>query len=135
MPLRKLAASHAHQLLAELIEAGLLPPTDHAVGVARNEELGVQVVITITPYQGPMRLHPETLERIQALTPKPATVNVQTGFARRVLNVLVAGETAKGVVIARRLKRSYGGGFRHDLASLVKAGVLQKVKDGYRRTS
>lgn len=115
MPLKKLAASHAHKILAKLIDLGLIPSSDHCVGTARSEEHGVQVIVTIAPYQGPLRIHPDTLERI--VNPPPFIPNA---VQKAILKAL-EGKALRSTALARIVGDS-GRLFR-------KPGGMQELRD------
>ena len=66
MPVRKLASSQSCDTLSKFIERALLPPGEPVTSCLKCEEHGVQVIVTIAPYQ-PMRIHPGTIAMIDAM--------------------------------------------------------------------
>lgn len=155
MPLKKLASSSAHRILSELIELGLIP--DATVTAAEHSlEHGVQVVVHITRYDGPMQLHlsaegyaklglkpPSPVKPLAAELSLPAEPPLPEPIPplsalkipprwKKILDVLKGQPERKGEWIALKCRRSYGGGFRSDLSDLVRHQLLEKGARGYR---
>lgn len=153
MPLKKLASSSAHRILSELIDLGLIPDAD-VTAVERSEEHGVQVVVIITKYDGPMQLHlsaegyaklgikppaPKPSLPAEPTPPLPAPLSPEPSPQlripprwKKILDVLKGQPERKGEWIALKCRRSYGGGFRSDLSDLVRHQLLEKGAHGYR---
>lgn len=148
MPLKKLASSSAHNILSKLIDLGLVP--DQTVtAVERSEEHGVQVVVHITKYDGPLKLHLSAegyrilgLSPPAFVAPSPSPPASHPGPAplpagadmpprwRKILAVLKGQPPRKGEWIAAKCRRAYSGSVRADLSDLLKCGRLRRNADG-----
>jgi hypothetical protein len=127
--LKKVAASHAHKILSKLIDLGAVP-TCEETAVVRDETHGLQVIITIAPYQGPMRISDATLEKISALQSGPAKCPLDklTPMQQQIVALLSKDKPAKATWLAMKLGKKCGGSFRSVLSGLVQLGHAVHVK-------
>lgn len=120
MPIHKIASSNAHKILADLIEAGAVA-NGELTATARDEEHGLQVVVTIARYEGPMRIHPDTLAKIAAMgkeRPEPPFV---PNAVQKVILQALDGKALRSTVLAEMVGDS-GRLFR-------KNGGMQELRD------
>jgi hypothetical protein len=123
MPLRKLASSHSHAILAKLIDLGLVPPGSPITVSAKCEESKLQVVITIAQYE-PVIISPDTLAKIEAMKAEGPRLTPQM---RKIAEILEGQPPRKGVWVAAKLgKKNCDGGLREVLSEMVKSGILVK---------
>lgn len=117
----------AHGAAAELLRLNVQPADKECVGLAIVECAGVRLVVSLTRYEGPATIAPETLARIEAMKAK---ISPQE---QRILAVL-AGQTEprKATWIALRLgKKNADGGLRQTLSGMLRKGLLIKGANGF----
>jgi hypothetical protein len=154
---------NAHNLLAKLIEVGAVPPLSTVVGTARSEQHRLQVVVMVSPYEGPLRIHPEILKQIEqiavdrkrdssasahsALNPTESMPEAAYPHApkhhppkERVRNdvekaiLSIVTDVPRPVkALAKLADYSYCGYFRDAVRRLVDEGLLERVAGGVRR--
>ena len=127
MDSRQFACLTAHSIASEFVRHNLPQPTSEVVGVAIIEDAGVRVVVSITRYDGPARLHPTPEGATVLGVPMPTPL---TSFQRRVLDVLDTTTPRKAVWIAHKLGMKCSGGFRGQLGYMVKAKMIRN-EGGY----
>lgn len=128
---KEFAAAVAHGAAAEFVRYAIPLPDREAVGTAILEDAGVRIVISITRYEGPARLHltPEGAAALGMPLPTPATPPLTT-FQRRVLDVLDMTTPRKAVWIAHKLGMKCSGGFRGQLGFMVRSKMIRN-EGGY----
>lgn len=125
MSMHKLASCSAHSILTRLIEADAMPPAAETTASARSEEHGMQVIVIIAPYDGPMRLPPEIVAKIEAARPPAPKL---TPMMEQIVALLSREKPAKCEWLAAKLGKKAGGSFRSLCADLVRLGVARHVK-------
>ena len=135
MPLRKLASSTTHRLLAKLINTGAIAPSEPVTVSEKSEEYGLQVIVTISAF-APMRITPETLAKIEAMKSEmtgraiPVKLTEQEKAIVAILNKATPRKTAW--IWAKLGKaepgKPIGGGFKTMLKTLERLGVLIHVE-------
>jgi hypothetical protein len=154
---------NAHKILAKLIEEGALPPLNTIAGTARSEQHRLQVVVMVSPYDGPLHIHPEVVKRIAEMAldrqeatsapgvsalakltsthpspapspDPPAQERIRNDVEKAILSV--ASSVPRPVkVLAKLADYSYCGYFRDAVRRLVDEGLLERVNGGVRRRS
>lgn len=142
MPIAKIASSSAHEIAAEIARADITPPDQPVIRSAIIESAGVQVVVTICRWDGPLRMHPSQVAAIEALGQSAATsipppppqppspAHELTPLQSRITSVLSRTSPRKAAWIAMKLDIEPGGSFRGVLADLVRFGVIRRDPGG-----
>lgn len=154
---------NAHNILAKLIEAGAVPPLSTVVGTARSEQHGLQVIVMVSPYEGPLRIHPEILKQIEQIAverKREASASAHSALNSTAsvpevahphspnhhpLKERVRNDVEKAILsvvsdvptpvkaLAKLADYSYCGYFRDAVRRLVDEGLLERVEGGVRR--
>lgn len=140
MSLPKIASVYAHELLAKLIDLGIAPPTERGgiTAVARSEENRLQTIVIITEYDGPLRIHPNVVARIQAMSdespPMPPKFTPKLTPLQAAIMKQLTNQPQKAEVISLRLgRKKCSGSFRQTLNDLTRFGlVIHDMRIGYR---
>lgn len=125
---KEFAAAVAHGAAAEFVRYGVPLPEREAVGSAILEDAGVRIVVSVTRYEGPARLHltPEGAAALGLpLSPATPPDKPLTSFQQRVLDVLDKTTPRKAVWIAAKLKLKCSGGFRSQLGDMVRMKLIR----------
>ena len=128
-----LASARAHELLAELIRLGVHLAEPITVS-ARSEDHHLQIVIRLDDYQGPMRLAPEIVERIEAMKPRvqplPAPAPDDLSELDRIILSLATAEPTPVKTLQRRAKYESYSYFCAAVRRLVARGLLKRTVRG-----
>lgn len=119
------ATARAHELLAELIQAGAVLD-GQIVGTAQSEDAGLQVVIFISGYE-PLRVVGPLPAALVAAAKEPALTPTQ----KRLVALLDGARPRKAEWIAAKLgKKSSSGSFYGMLSELQRLGAIRRVSGG-----
>lgn len=137
MDLSAATRAAAFKIAAKLAKSGALPPEKEVVGVAIDDEAGIRVVVSITRYQGPARLHLNDLGK-QVLGEPVAKPEARpqihlTDLQKCVLEACEprGGKPMDMKKLARISGYCYNSWFRQSVAFMVTAGVLIHVPKGF----
>ena len=152
----KITHVNAHNILAKLIDEGVIPPPATVVGSAKSEDHRLQVVVMVSPYDGPLRIHPEVLKHIEELalertkepsistgsgivspqvqsqTQSPVKERIRNDVEKAILSI-VSDVPRPVKALAKLADYSYCGYFRDAVRRLVDEGLLERVAGGFRR--
>ncbi|HZZ82105.1 MAG TPA: hypothetical protein VFE62_26635 [Gemmataceae bacterium] len=126
------ALVHAHQLLAELIERGVIV-TDLPPVYARDDETGISVTIALSGTPQRPRTTADDRAEIPAvpLDARAAILARLTPTMRSIYDLLRSDRPMKLSVIASKLGKKPGGGMRMTMRTLELVGLIRHGKGGY----
>lgn len=151
----KLAAIYSSKLATKLISLGAKPPVKEVVASAAFEEHGFQVIVTIAPYQGPMRIHQSVLDKIMAMAnnsqgkvgssgggtfPPPGKHEENGTLTETAMDacIMEAAPPADGKAVSMKRLATLAGyaytlWFRQGVDRLIVAGKLVRTSAGVRK--
>lgn len=122
----------AHGAASELLRLGVPRPEQETVGVAVVECVGVRVIVSLSPYEGPATIAPETLARIEAFGAENKSQVKLSPRQQSIVDLLDREKPVKAEVIAMKLGKKT---VRSALSDLCRFGVIRRVPGGgYVRT-